>query len=143
MTKAADQFQRTSWPSKGRLEAFSDGEFAVAITLLVLDIRLDQPTAPGTLAAGLGDLKIHCAAYAISFLTIGVMWVNRALGVSRDDVRRGFVQSGSGTLVYVAALAVSAIPPYVSPSVFAVSVVVFAVARPARSAVGVSDDDGA
>ena len=63
-------------PSKARLEAFSDGVFAVAITLLVLDIALDHKAAPGRLWHELGALGFHYAAYAISFLTIGVMWVN-------------------------------------------------------------------
>jgi len=60
-----------------RLEAFSDGVFAVAITLLVLDIR--PPTDAGSaddLWRGLGDLWPHYAAYAVSFLVIGIVWVN-------------------------------------------------------------------
>jgi uncharacterized membrane protein len=62
-------------PAKGRVEAFSDGVFAVAITLLILDITLDHKAAPGRLWQDLGELGYHYAAYAISFLTIGVMWV--------------------------------------------------------------------
>lgn len=61
--------------SKGRVEAFSDGVFAVAITLLVLDISLEHKAEPGRLWHDLGDLGYHYAAYGISFLTIGVMWV--------------------------------------------------------------------
>jgi uncharacterized membrane protein len=58
-----------------RLEAFSDGVFAIAITLLVLDIAV--PAArEGRLWAELGGLWPHYGAYAISFLTIGVMWAN-------------------------------------------------------------------
>jgi uncharacterized membrane protein len=58
-----------------RLEAFSDGVFAIAITLLVLDITV--PAArQGRLWADLGRLWPHYGAYAISFLTIGVMWAN-------------------------------------------------------------------
>ncbi|MEO7058857.1 MAG: TMEM175 family protein [Lapillicoccus sp.] len=62
-------------PVKGRVEAFSDGVFAVAITLLVLDITLAHKAEPGQLWQDLGGLGYHYAAYAISFLTIGVMWV--------------------------------------------------------------------
>lgn len=65
-----------SGPSKGRVEAFSDGVFAVAITLLVLDIALHQKAGHGRLWSELGGLKFHYAAYAISFLTIGIMWVS-------------------------------------------------------------------
>ncbi len=61
--------------AKGRVEAFSDGVFAVAITLLILDITLEHKAAPGQLWHDLGGLGYHYAAYAISFLTIGVMWV--------------------------------------------------------------------
>jgi uncharacterized membrane protein len=58
-----------------RLEAFSDGVFAIAITLLILDIAV--PAArQGRLWADLGRLWRHYGAYAISFLTIGVMWAN-------------------------------------------------------------------
>jgi uncharacterized membrane protein len=61
----------------GRLEAFSDGVFAVAITLLVLDIRppSEIETQSGLWHA-LGDLWPHYAAYAVSFLIIGIVWVN-------------------------------------------------------------------
>jgi TMEM175 potassium channel family protein len=63
--------------STSRLEAFSDGVFAVAITLLVLDIRppADANTSSGLWHA-LGDLWPHYAAYAVSFLVIGIVWVN-------------------------------------------------------------------
>jgi uncharacterized membrane protein len=63
--------------STNRLEAFSDGVFAVAITLLVLDIR--PPVGADTqngLWTALGDLWPHYAAYAVSFLIIGIVWVN-------------------------------------------------------------------
>jgi uncharacterized membrane protein len=63
--------------STSRLEAFSDGVFAVAITLLVLDIRppADVETQRGLWHA-LGDLWPNYAAYAVSFLVIGIVWVN-------------------------------------------------------------------
>ena len=60
---------------KTRLEAFSDGVLAVAITLLVLDLHVD--------AAGGGSLGVQLrhewpsfAAYVLSFSIIGVIWVN-------------------------------------------------------------------
>ena len=60
-----------------RLVAFSDGVFAIAITLLVLEIRppADVETSSGLWRA-LGDLWPHYAAYAVSFLVIGIVWVN-------------------------------------------------------------------
>ncbi len=39
--------------SKGRVEAFSDGVFAVAATLLIFNIQIDKTTPGGLLAASL------------------------------------------------------------------------------------------
>jgi uncharacterized membrane protein len=63
-----------------RLSAFSDGVFAVAITLLVFDFKLpnaEQLSSTGqTLIAALLQQWIVYLAYITSFLTILVMWVN-------------------------------------------------------------------
>jgi uncharacterized membrane protein len=58
----------------GRVEAFSDGVFAIAITLLVLEIKVPDDTAH--LAHALGELWSSYLAYAISFLLIGLVWAN-------------------------------------------------------------------
>jgi uncharacterized membrane protein len=60
---------------RGRLEAFSDGVFAVAITLLALNLVVAGP-GHGSLLAQLGDRWPSFVAYLISFFTIGVIWVN-------------------------------------------------------------------
>ena len=60
--------------SKARLEAFSDGVFAVAITLLVLELAV--PGEEGDLAHEVGQLWPSFAAYVVSFFTIGIIWVN-------------------------------------------------------------------
>src|SRR6185295_9004600 len=69
-----------SEPSEtARLEAFSDGVFAIAITLLVLEIRVPPPEAvqrAGGLAAALLHLWPSYLGYFISFITIGIMWSN-------------------------------------------------------------------
>jgi len=62
--------------SKGRVEAFSDGVIAIAITLLVLYIKVPSPSGVGTLAHKLAAQWPSYASYATSFLTIGVIWVN-------------------------------------------------------------------
>ena len=58
----------------GRLEAFADGVFAIAATLLILDVTVNAP------GAGLGHAVLHnwpeYAAYIVSFVTIGIMWIN-------------------------------------------------------------------
>jgi uncharacterized membrane protein len=57
------------------MEAFSDGVFAVAITLLVLQFTVPEVQS-GRLFASLVGQWPNLATYAASFLTIGVMWVN-------------------------------------------------------------------
>ena len=57
-----------------RLEAFSDGVLAVAITLLSLDLR--ESTHSSGLSRDLLHLWPNFAAYAVSFLVIGIIWVN-------------------------------------------------------------------
>ncbi len=59
-----------------RVEAFSDGVFAIAITLLILAVGIEQAIAEGKLSQQLLDLWPAYIAYAVSFLTIGIMWVN-------------------------------------------------------------------
>jgi uncharacterized membrane protein len=59
-----------------RVEAFSDGVFAIAITLLILAVGIEQALAKGDLGHQLLDLWPAYIAYAVSFLTIGIMWVN-------------------------------------------------------------------
>jgi uncharacterized membrane protein len=60
---------------RGRLEAFSDGVFAVAITLLVFNLTVPVP-GTGALGRQLASHWPSFAAYALSFLTIGIIWVN-------------------------------------------------------------------
>lgn len=80
-----------SWPhdrrvglltmDRGRLEAFSDGVFAVAITLLALNLAVAGP-GHGPLAHQLADQWPALVAYLISFFTIGIIWVNHHALVS-------------------------------------------------------------
>jgi TMEM175 potassium channel family protein len=58
----------------GRLVAFSDGVFAIAITLLVLEIR--PPADYTNLLHGLAALWPSYLAYALTFLFIGQVWAN-------------------------------------------------------------------
>jgi len=60
--------------SKTRMDAFSDGVFAIAITLLILII--EPPKGGQHLGHELLRLWPSYLAYAVSFLTIGIMWVN-------------------------------------------------------------------
>lgn len=63
----------------GRIEAFSDGVFAIAITLLVLAIKVPMTTEigpGGSLLSALLGLWPHYLAFVTSFATIFAMWVN-------------------------------------------------------------------
>jgi uncharacterized membrane protein len=69
--------------STNRLEAFSDGVLAVAITLLVLDIAVPDPHRTPKLGhALLAQWPIY-AAYVTSFITIGIIWINHHAMISR------------------------------------------------------------
>jgi uncharacterized membrane protein len=58
-----------------RLEAFSDGVFAIAITLLVLEIGVPE-AGEGGLWQALTEEWPSFAAFAVSFFVIGIIWVN-------------------------------------------------------------------
>ncbi len=59
-----------------RLEAFSDGVFAIAITLLVIELHPPELGEGETLAHALWQQWPSYLAYLVSFLTIGVIWLN-------------------------------------------------------------------
>lgn len=68
--------------STSRLESFSDGVLAVAITLLVLNITVPS-TKHHDLAQQLARQWPQYAAYATSFVTIGIIWMNHHAMIGR------------------------------------------------------------
>ena len=64
-----------------RLEALSDGVIAIAITLLILEIRVPEvdESSPQEAWAALRALWPQYLGYLISFATIGIMWANHHL----------------------------------------------------------------
>jgi uncharacterized membrane protein len=66
-----------------RLEAFSDGVFAIAITLLVLEIHVPEPGSGESLGHELLAQWPSYAAFVVSFLTIGIIWINHHAMVRR------------------------------------------------------------
>ena len=69
-------------PTRGtaRTEAFSDGVIAIIITIMVLELKLPETAAKGTFTTGfLLPLAPKLASYALSFVIVGVMWVNHHL----------------------------------------------------------------
>jgi uncharacterized membrane protein len=59
----------------GRVEAFSDGVFAIAITLLIIEIHVPEGSPEHGLWHELGDLWPSYFAFALSFFVILVTWV--------------------------------------------------------------------
>lgn len=59
-----------------RLETFADGVMAIAITLLILEIGVPEAEEGDSLAHALAEQWPSYAAYVVSFLTIGIIWVN-------------------------------------------------------------------
>lgn len=91
-----------------RLEAFSDAIIAIAITLLVLDVQVPSQEAiasNGALWHALGDLWPSYLGFALSFVVIGIMWVNHHqlfLYVARTN--HTFLMINLGFLLFVAFL---------------------------------------
>ncbi len=59
-----------------RIEAFSDGVFAIAITLLIIEIGVPHITGDQTLGHELRHEWPKYGAYVLSFVTIGIYWAN-------------------------------------------------------------------
>ncbi len=73
-----------------RIGALSDGLFAIAMTLIVLEIRVPQVEAGGAgsdlaLLAALGDLAPRFVTYGLSFLTLGIFWNGQQTQLSYLD----------------------------------------------------------
>jgi uncharacterized membrane protein len=58
-----------------RLTSFSDAVFAIAITLMVIDLRLPERVTESELASALGDLVPQYASFLLSFVVIGAFWI--------------------------------------------------------------------
>jgi TMEM175 potassium channel family protein len=66
---------------KLRLDALTDGVFAVAMTLLVIDLKLPEsfrPADPHDFLHGLAELQTQFVVYVVSFLVLGVRWMSLA-----------------------------------------------------------------
>src|SRR5256712_7168712 len=59
---------------KNRLETLIDGVFAIAMTILVLELRAPATPNPGGLAGDLVGLWSRFATFFISFIVLGVYW---------------------------------------------------------------------
>ncbi len=88
----------------GRLEALSDGVFAIAITLLVLDIAVPAHASKDLLGAVTQQWPSYLA-YAVSFSTIGALWLgHNAITEYLDRADAAFVRLNLLLLLLVAFL---------------------------------------
>jgi uncharacterized membrane protein len=86
-----------------RLEAFADGVFAIAATLLIIDVGLPEHLEQ-SLGRELLDIWPQYLAYAISFATIGIIWVNHhavLAQVGRADRLFLFLNLGLLTVAFI------------------------------------------
>src|SRR5438132_5145580 len=75
--------QQSITSDTGRLETFADGVMAIAITLLILEVRVPLPPhrhppelLHWSLSSALAEQWPSYAGFVVSFLTLGVIWVN-------------------------------------------------------------------
>lgn len=71
-SRAVDELR----PTSRRLEAFSDAVFAIAVTIMVLEIRVPDVLAFGDDAAAFDQFATLLAIYALSFVVVGILWAN-------------------------------------------------------------------
>ena len=85
--------------SRQRFDALTDGVFAIAMTLLVLELRIPEGVTAGDFPRALAENAIKLWVYALSFASLGLAWLGRAtLRDASDSVRRG---EALLTLVYL------------------------------------------
>jgi len=63
-------------PGSQRIEAFSDGVFAVAVTIIVLEVRVPDRLAFANDAAALQQFATLLGIYALTFVVVGILWAN-------------------------------------------------------------------
>ena len=86
-----------------RLEAFADGVFAIAATLLILNVDAQIPGDASDLGASILHIWPSYLAYAVSFVTIGIMWVNHHTVMAQiDRTDRRFLFANIGLLMCIA-----------------------------------------
>ena len=90
--------------NKQRLEAFSDGVYAIVITLLILDIRIPE-VAPEALGAMLVKLLPQLFTYILSFFVVGLYWhAHHQVSVQVKRVNSAFIWLNLVWLLFVSVL---------------------------------------
>jgi TMEM175 potassium channel family protein len=104
LRKEQAAFERGGTLNTNRAEAFSDGVFAIAATLLVLELKIPH-VEPGGLSEALLQRWPSYATYVVSFLTIGIIWVNHHAVMERiKNVNRPLLFLNLVFLMAVAAI---------------------------------------
>jgi uncharacterized membrane protein len=86
-----------------RLETFADGVFAIAATLLILNVDAQVSEDVPDLGGRLLHIWPSYLAYAASFVTIGIMWVNHHTIMTQvDRADRRFLLANIGLLMCIA-----------------------------------------
>ena len=89
--------------STARLETFADGVFAIAATLLILNVDAQVSEDVHDLGGRLLHIWPSYLAYAVSFVTIGIMWVNHHTVMSQiTRTDRRFLLANVGLLMCIA-----------------------------------------
>ncbi|HMK80511.1 MAG TPA: TMEM175 family protein [Xanthobacteraceae bacterium] len=87
--------QKSALIDKARLDALTDGVFAFAMTLLVIDLKFPEdfnPTSGEQLLDALADLEGQFLVYVVSFMVLGLRWVSLAkLSRSHETVEDRYV----------------------------------------------------
>jgi uncharacterized membrane protein len=104
LRKQEAALERGDTLNTNRAEAFSDGVFAIAATLLVLELKVPH-VEPGGLSEALLERWPSYATYVVSFLTIGIIWVNHHAVMERiKNVNRPLLFLNLVFLMAVAAI---------------------------------------
>jgi uncharacterized membrane protein len=97
--------------SKNRIEALTDGVFAIVMTLLVLDLRPPEGAGENSdLWRVLGELGPHFASYFITFVVVAMFWMMHHLGFHYviERVDRVFLPIALAYLCFLSLLPFSA-----------------------------------
>jgi uncharacterized membrane protein len=89
--------------STARLETFADGVFAIAATLLILNVDAQVSEDVHDLGARVAHVWPSYLAYAVSFVTIGIMWINHHTILAQiERADRRFLLANIGLLMCIA-----------------------------------------
>lgn len=99
----------------GRLPAFSDGVFAIAITILVLGLDVPPGLSPEELGAHLEGLLPILGSAALSFAVIGRFWIAHSRDLPRPRVARTSADIAVVPAFFLISIPVAFPAPHLAP----------------------------